>query len=230
MLSIYHEQEHVFDVDMRSLIETLAIDITNGLDRIDLINIEHRLLEVQHHFFERTSVGMAMIQNHHIVMATHRLAVILGYASANELMGQPVTLICPNYYSDQKQQIFTEWQQRGFGSESGLTITTKTGRQIWVDLSISWLKELSDQQMTSSVWTIQDITDHFQLEQQLEYAAMHDSLTSLPNRRSFEQQLHHTILQSKQDHSSFLLGIFDIDNFKMSFDQVIFWRDGVVMN
>ena len=214
MLSIYHEQEHVFDEDMRSLIETLAIDITNGLDRIDLINAERRLLEVQHHFFERTSVGMALIQNHSIVMVNHRLAVILGYASVNELMGQPVTLICPNYYADQKQQIFNEWQQRGFGSESGLTITTKNGRQKWVDLSISWLKELSDHQMTSSIWTIQDMTGHFQLEQQLEYAAMHDSLTSLPNRRSFEQHLHHTISQAKQDHSSFLLGIFDLDNFK----------------
>ena len=215
MLSIYHAQENIFDEDMRSLIETLAIDITNGLDRIDLVNAERQLVEVQRHFIDRTSVGMAMIQDIEMVMVNQRLVSMLGYTNVSELIGQPVTLIYPQYQTDKESgRLFSQLQHKGYGDESGLSFACRDGRQIKVELSISLLHERSDEAHDLSIWTVQDVTDNYVLQQQLEHAALHDALTALPNRRALDQKLHHTIVQAKQAHTSFLLGMIDLDNFK----------------
>jgi diguanylate cyclase (GGDEF)-like protein/PAS domain S-box-containing protein len=60
----------------------------------------------------------------------------------------------------------------------------------------------------------EDITERKQLERKLEQMAHYDSLTGLPNRAFFHDQLHQAISRSKR-HGSFLgLMYFDIDMFK----------------
>ncbi len=45
ILSVYHARENVFDTDLQTLLEELALDISRGLDRIDLWQSEWHLTE-----------------------------------------------------------------------------------------------------------------------------------------------------------------------------------------
>jgi diguanylate cyclase (GGDEF)-like protein/PAS domain S-box-containing protein len=60
-----------------------------------------------------------------------------------------------------------------------------------------------------------DITKRKQVEMLLEYLAMHDALTDLPNRQLFEDRLKHAIDRARRDTGRILtVMMLDLDNFK----------------
>lgn len=60
-----------------------------------------------------------------------------------------------------------------------------------------------------------DITKRKQIEMLLEYLAMHDALTDLPNRQLFENRLLHAIERTRRDQNKILaVMMLDLDNFK----------------
>ncbi len=65
-------------------------------------------------------------------------------------------------------------------------------------------------------WMLQayDITDRKQKEEAMRHAALHDSMTGLPNRSFFKQLLEERIALAKK-RGSFFLAYLDLDDFKM---------------
>ena len=61
---------------------------------------------------------------------------------------------------------------------------------------------------------LRDVTDRRRFEEQLSFLAGHDSLTGLPNRRSFEQQVGHQLVGCRQSGKSGALLIIDLDGLK----------------
>lgn len=60
-----------------------------------------------------------------------------------------------------------------------------------------------------------DISRRKQVEMLLEYMAMHDALTDLPNRLLFENRLIHALDRAKRDHEKQMaVMMLDLDNFK----------------
>jgi diguanylate cyclase (GGDEF)-like protein/PAS domain S-box-containing protein len=60
-----------------------------------------------------------------------------------------------------------------------------------------------------------DISKRKQIEMLLEYLAMHDPLTDLPNRQLFEDRLRHAMDRADRDRSKILaVMMLDLDNFK----------------
>lgn len=53
------------------------------------------------------------------------------------------------------------------------------------------------------------------LSMALQFAAYHDSLTQLPNRRLFEDELHNNLMRSKKRHVQGALMYLDLDGFKV---------------
>lgn len=64
------------------------------------------------------------------------------------------------------------------------------------------------------VGTLHDITARKQSEQEITYYAYYDTLTDLPNRRLFIEQLDTTITSAKRHKSRFTLMFLDLDRFK----------------
>ncbi|MEO6486981.1 MAG: EAL domain-containing protein, partial [Thermoanaerobaculia bacterium] len=63
----------------------------------------------------------------------------------------------------------------------------------------------------------EDITERKQQEEQIRYLALHDSLTGVPNRRSFERQLER-VAHRVEDGAMAALLMLDIDHFKICND------------
>lgn len=61
---------------------------------------------------------------------------------------------------------------------------------------------------------LRDVSERRRQERRLMQLAHHDGLTGLPNRRSFEEELHEAVQQARGSPSGFALMFLDLDRFK----------------
>jgi diguanylate cyclase (GGDEF)-like protein/PAS domain S-box-containing protein len=83
---------------------------------------------------------------------------------------------------------------------------------IWVSLNTSMLM-LEGVQMQCTA--IMDVTEAYELSNQLSYQAAYDDLTGLVNRREFEDRLQEVIDIARERHSDNVLCYLDLDQFKV---------------
>ena len=90
----------------------------------------------------------------------------------------------------------------------------KDGQAIWVLLSVTKIaKPHADS--ASLVFQIQDISDRKRAEEQLVHEALHDTLTGLPNRALFIDQVRKSMARWKRrKHGAFAILFLDLDGFK----------------
>lgn len=74
---------------------------------------------------------------------------------------------------------------------------------------------LLNNELVGRVWTFHDISEQVHLEQELEYQALHDSLTNLPNRLLLHDRIAEAISLAKRHNNLFGLLFFDLDRFKL---------------
>ncbi len=65
-----------------------------------------------------------------------------------------------------------------------------------------------------AVLVFQDVTDSRAMQRQLAHTAMHDSLTGLPNRATFERLLEEAVRQADREAREHALCFIDLDHFK----------------
>jgi diguanylate cyclase (GGDEF)-like protein len=70
------------------------------------------------------------------------------------------------------------------------------------------------------VGTIHDITERKALQEQLEYQALHDALTGLPNRALFMDRLQHALVRTRRRKGEIAVLFMDLDNFKVINDSL----------
>lgn len=77
-----------------------------------------------------------------------------------------------------------------------------------------------EQQLVLEAYEIQTRMEEQRSKAIIEYYALHDDLTGLPNRRMLHQTLQKTIEQSGEDDSRFAVLVVDIDRFKLINDSL----------
>ncbi|HUX83129.1 MAG TPA: EAL domain-containing protein [Halothiobacillus sp.] len=165
VLATYHSETQVFSDEMRHLLEDLAQDITRGLHWIETQRREALLTATQQALLDNTLAGIVMVRDRHMVQVTARFVIMLGYTHPDELLGQSTHLL---YASEE------DYERVGQGyltlmAQGKLTIpdvrfARKDGSVIICDLSASMIQ---DEELTTSVWTIQDITQRHNLQKEL---------------------------------------------------------------
>jgi diguanylate cyclase (GGDEF)-like protein/PAS domain S-box-containing protein len=132
--------------------------------------------------------------------------------SEEEVMGE-----LPPYVTDDSREEYFAIVGRVLRWESPKGIEMRRQRKdgSWVDLSLS-AAPLFDPtgKIVAIMHVVVDVTERKQAEAQLEYRALHDALTDLPNRVLLFDRLNQTISSMARDRGSFALLLMDLNRFK----------------
>ncbi len=100
------------------------------------------------------------------------------------------------------------------GQDLEFRIVTRQGRMLWV--AMAWQPIRSDDgESLGYRASIRDITLQHRATEELVFAAAHDALTGLHNRRAFEDELASELAAHRQDGRSLIIFYIDLDQFKI---------------
>ena len=173
--------------------------------------------------FENASTGVALVSlDNHYLRVNRVLCEMLGY-SEEELVGKRSF-----DFTHPEDQMKSRTRSRRISGEGGpetmwmeKRYLRKDGGMVWAISNVSLVRDLEGNP-SHFVSHFQDITERKELEEQLSYQALHDSLTGLPNRsllqKRFEQVVEHPTarLQGPSDDLGRYVGVLflDLDGFK----------------
>ena len=180
-------------------------------------NVARELHESQERFrrvFEEGAVGMAIVgSDYRFIEVNDALCQMLGYGKA-ELTRLGIRDIShPDDFeptAEMSRRLFAG-ELSGYRAEK--RYLKKTGDVVWAQLSVSLVHGDAGEPLYS-IGVLQDITERKRAEQELQFLALHDTLTGLPNRTLFTDRLQQAILTAGREGQSFGLLVMDMDRFK----------------
>ncbi len=171
--------------------------------------------------FDHAHIGMALVTvEGRFVQVNDSLSRISGY-SEQELLGMTYNQI--THPEDLKTFIFyvnelVEGRVLTYQMEK--RYLHRLGQEIWVLIGMSMAFD-AESKSYHLILQVQDINDRKKAEQQLLHEAYHDSLTGLPNRAWFTEQLNRVIQSAKQqEEQSYAILFLDLDRFKVINDSL----------
>ena len=207
-----------FDKDLLETVSDLTGSLALGFARMDSTIRELELAEIQKVLLETTFAGIGLVNDRHLVWANDRFVQILGYENPADLFGLRRAPLVDELDQELIDRAYGKLDAVGSSYISNLRMRRLDGEEIVCDVAFGKIHRQDG--VHSAVWTVQDVTERRRLENQLQYQAEHDFLTGIPNRRSMEVQLRGAIERSKRDGSVCVLGVIDLDDFKLVNDRL----------
>jgi diguanylate cyclase (GGDEF)-like protein/PAS domain S-box-containing protein len=144
---------------------------------------------------------------------------MFGYSAAEALGQELHRLITPFRLQHQLEQEVVQFAQQGQpeGKVLELCAMHKNGAEFPVEVSVSAV-QLAGQWCTVSI--LRDITKRKESEARIQFMALHDTLTGLPNRTVFQTSLPLAMAQADRDKTKLALHFLDLDHFKLVNDSL----------
>jgi diguanylate cyclase (GGDEF)-like protein/PAS domain S-box-containing protein len=149
-----------------------------------------------------------------IESANQAVLHVFGY-SPRELLGQNIMMLMPAPYSEEHDSYLASYVSTGksriLGVGREVVGQRKDGTVFPLDLAVSemWLHG-----QRFFIGIARDITERKEQIAAIEYQALHDALTDLPNRTLLSDRLHQAILAATRGEQTLALIIMDLDHFK----------------
>ena len=158
---------------------------TDVTDRIRFEEARRDAEERYRSLFENAVEGLwRMGSEGRLTEANPAMAEILGFATPAELIAHVGRI--RELFADQTRwnelKRLVEQQDRVLGHE--VELIRRDGQHVWVSLNLRVIRD-ADGRILSSEGSVDDITHLKRAQAQLDYATVHDGLTSLPNRYLF---------------------------------------------
>ncbi len=137
----------------------------------------------------------------------------------HELIGENIKILMPEPYRSMHDEYLAAYQRtrkaRALGTSRELVAIRKDNSIFSIDLTISEMR-LSEYIGGHShfIGVMRDITERKQQMAALQYQALHDSLTDLPNRTLLSDRVSQAILRAQREGSQLALVLTDLDRFK----------------
>jgi diguanylate cyclase (GGDEF)-like protein/PAS domain S-box-containing protein len=202
---------HMSDPDVRGIVSNLH-DITNRK------RANEALMEAHERFrsaFENAPIGMLMADlDGVIIRANPALGRILG-RTADELGGENVDTFT---HPDDRKFSKSEMDRLLLDGSDGYRIEKRyshaDGRDVWASLNVSCVRD-GEKRPLYFIGQIEDVTESKALRERLAHAAIHDPLTSLPNRELFMDRLECSLRQATREQRQLAVMFLDVDRFKL---------------
>ncbi|MFQ5690655.1 MAG: EAL domain-containing protein [Gemmatimonadota bacterium] len=142
---------------------------------------------------------------------------LLGY-EADELIGRELYRVV---HSDDWKRVQSALAaaQAGRLHRGSMRFRKSTGEYVWFETLVRPIRDESGKVVrlqTSS----RDVTERKLFEEQLEYQALHEPLTDLPNRTLFLDRLRQALIRSRREGTSVAVMFLDLDRFKVINDSL----------
>ena len=219
LISFFADTLDFLRPDVCDLLRELAGDVSFAL-----ASFNHRRQEFESRYkladreaylsamLQTVPLGIGVLVAREFVQVNQTFCNMLGY-TVEELLGKSARMIYPDdagfervgrdKYADiarsGRGEIETRWQR-------------KDGGLIDVHLVSAWFDAADPGKGT--VFTAEDITQHKQAEQQLDFLSHYDALTALPNRDLLRDRLEHAIQRAKREGNKLAVLMLDLDRFK----------------
>jgi diguanylate cyclase (GGDEF)-like protein/PAS domain S-box-containing protein len=152
--------------------------------------------------------------------ANPSLARILGFKSADELMGSVYDIGTQMYMEPLRRKEFLRLiEETGEVKNFVSKVRRRDGRIIWISENARRISD-SDGAVLCYEGSVEDITLRKKAEDQLKRQAFHDPLTGLPNRALFLDHLRMAMERGRRRKHLFAVIYMDLDRFKVINDSL----------
>jgi diguanylate cyclase (GGDEF)-like protein/PAS domain S-box-containing protein len=160
--------------------------------------------------FERNLAGVYRARlDGRLLDCNDAVARILGYASREEVLA--LTLFDLSHSRQERAASLAQLRRHGSRSNVELRLRRKGGDSAWVLENQTLVTDADGVELVQA--TFVDITDRKEFERRVEFQALHDPLTGLPNRGLLEKRLD-ALLSEPEPASAFAVVFVDLDHFK----------------
>ena len=202
------------DINETSLLEAKVAALEVDLcQKKHIILAQHTKLEA---FFDSSIDAVVQMDfDGYITGWNHQAEKIFGW-SAEEILEQTIEkTIIPERYREAHRQGMQRYLESGESTVMNSLVEIyalhRDGHEFPIELSISVINSADLQEFNAY---IRDISERKEAETIIWNQANFDSLTSLPNRNLFLQQLEHEVLSCDRSNRSLALLYMDLDRFK----------------
>jgi diguanylate cyclase (GGDEF)-like protein/PAS domain S-box-containing protein len=208
-----------------ALMQATAGHLAVALDRVRFMTARREAEEALVHQKERLQVTLQSISDAVVTTDAAGLVQYLNPA-AQALTGWPLAAACGRRHQDvlclgAEPGTDTAPDLVGRALEQGITqfhaklrCTPQAGAPLLIDLSASPLLRPGGD-ADGVVLVFRDVTEASRLSREMEFQALHDTLTSLGNRRAFEHLLAQAFAATRDATARHCVCYLDLDNFKV---------------
>jgi diguanylate cyclase (GGDEF)-like protein/PAS domain S-box-containing protein len=164
--------------------------------------------------FEKAPIGMAMVGlDGRFMSVNETLCRILGYDRA-DLEGISVQDVTHHEDLEEAEAAARRLDSRETDSHRGeQRYVHREGRPVWVQLDLSIVRDAAGTPL-HRLAQVQDITLRRDYEHELRRRADHDSLTGVPNRRRWDEELERELYRARRAGADLCVAVLDVDGFK----------------
>jgi len=199
------------DIDGRRTVVFVAVDVTE----IRKAQIQQRLISTM---FESGQEGMIILDDKlNIVSANHAYGKFM-QQDIEAIKGEQPLFISDNTILTSETSIQDELdKQHHWVGEINGHDESGSAYPIWLTIN-----EVKDEQgnLSNYVGILTDVSEIKRSQQELEYVATHDFLTSLPNRVLFQDRLEQAVARSQRTGQVGALFFLDLNRFKLINDNL----------
>lgn len=217
MIGIIDNQEGGLSNQEKQLLEDLANNVSQALERIAAEaqkRSSEEQLQLAARVFENSAEGIMITDADNRILLVNKTFSKVTQYEPHEVIGQNPNLLSSGRQAPSFYRAMWETLHRSGEWHGEIENRRKDGELYPEWLNISVVRQ-PDGSISNYVAVFSDLTNRKEIEQRIQFLSHFDTLTALPNRAHFHDQLERAIATDAGRHSKLALLTLDIDRFQL---------------